>query len=484
VNNKRLTQRELVFERLKAGETVKDIRDDFSSKSSIQAGIVLYLDWGEGKVSEIQGEIIELEAAITEMDSERKRLSEAIGEAEGKKDALDGETSRLRGEMSSLENMYLVKKREFDEWTVKLDSYLERGVTEDAISRIGKLDFGDSDELLERIATVEDHQRLLRNSKLLGDLYLKKLKEKQELDVILKKIKEEVDSETNSLDELFRRRRVHEEVYSVVQGFLGEGYDTDTLLSILEALRGLRVKGQPNTSIQRLVDGLNGFQRLSELEEACRKKESELTKVCDELLEAQATLKGIRFTVLKEIEDVKKRSIAKLEDQVSKAEGLSEDIRDKIRQDLNVLKEEQRANYEELSKLAVKNITTIHNEAVSEIQKASSRAQASLTKYENMIREWGREKEEQGKLGETLEYAKILENILVDASSAKNLPVYFLERVVHATYYWVNYNSPEAMIRPDQKTNQMERNLRTINDYKVLALLNLVHNYFSDLIYP
>ena len=135
----------------------------------------------------------------------------------------------------------------------------------------------------------------------------------------LKSLVEAVASEKNELDEVQRKRAQHEEAYGVVEGFLLEGYDAGLLLGILEPLRSLSVKGQPVTSLRRLLDGLSEYRRLTELQEACTRKEDELAKLTRELAHSEARLITVKDTVLDVIEEAKDKSMVAIDLQGSEA---------------------------------------------------------------------------------------------------------------------------------------------------------------------
>ena len=60
------TKREIVFERLKAGEHFRDIKKEMGAGTSTYDGLRMYFDWVEPRVSELQSQLAGLEQDIEE----------------------------------------------------------------------------------------------------------------------------------------------------------------------------------------------------------------------------------------------------------------------------------------------------------------------------------------------------------------------------------------------------------------------------------
>ena len=112
--------------------------------------------------------------------------------------------------------------------------------------------------------------------------------EYDETETRLQEIRREIDSQRNILDEAKRRTQIFNEAVEVVKSFFREDYDTEILQGLKTALNNLAVKGQPKTSIKRLLEGLGNVRELAKLEAAIEEKKVELAKTEGELNNARA----------------------------------------------------------------------------------------------------------------------------------------------------------------------------------------------------
>ena len=469
---KRVTKKERVLQKLKKGEPFSVIRKEEGSGSSVYAALPLYFDWASENIEGLQSLVKSSEG---ELKTKRKLLGVLSNEIEmvGKKNENLGRAyNDLSTDMMKLESIHSEKKGNLDRVLSDLMSLRKRGLTEDIIAEVCKIDFGSKDELLGRIGTLEAFQVLSGELKKL-DVNIEDARSALARDdARLKSIRDEIVSQGNALDEVKRKRWRFNEANLVVQGFLQEGYNTELLLSLLEALGDFSIKGQPNTSIQRLVTGLSDYRRLEELQRACRDSQVELSRSKDELLEAQATLRAVKVNVLSMIQDAQVRSIRILEEQGKKLSA-------RVERDLGEIKDKQIAQYEKIGEIATDHLIKVHNSALSKIQNASANLGNTLTRYERFVKEWGDQKQERGEFQEILNYAEIIRYALENTELLKGLPVYVIERLAFAITNWINYNDPEAKMRPDEGTYNLERNLSTYSEYKVLALSRMISDYMS-----
>ena len=225
-------------------------------------------------------------------------------------------------------------------------------------------------------------------------------------------LRKEVSSTENALDEVQRRRRLHEEAYSVVQGFLQEGYDADLLLSLMEPLKSLSVKDHPRTSLDRFVKGLGGYKKLMELEDAVSSKEIELSNVTAELLSSRASLKAFNFDILKELEDAKNRSIQKITDQTKAAIEDTSKLRDESIDSLKKIQDAHEKTLDQLKNLGMGYVEDTSNSSLKEIRTVTQDLKTTIEGYEKVIREWGETKQQYGEFKEVMPYAQVIHDAM------------------------------------------------------------------------
>lgn len=80
-------------------------------------------------------------------------------------------------------------------------------------------------------------------------------------------IKKLVISQRNMLDELEIQTAAYEEAVVAVEGLLEDDYSVDDIKSLKSGLNHVQIKGDPKTSIRRLVEGLTKHKNLCTLEE-------------------------------------------------------------------------------------------------------------------------------------------------------------------------------------------------------------------------
>ena len=164
------TKKMAVFDRLKDREIFSEVRKEGGSGSTFYEGLRMYLDWAEPRVGELQSQLADLEHGVEETGEEHVKVLGEIEEAARKRDALEELVGARSGEFETLKVWIAEVRSDFTELNRARDDIRGKGVTDEAISRIGRIDFGEGEELLECISTVERHQELLMSNRILEDV--------------------------------------------------------------------------------------------------------------------------------------------------------------------------------------------------------------------------------------------------------------------------------------------------------------------------
>jgi len=477
----KVLKRDLVFERLMNGDSLGDVRREFKGGSSVYKGLKLFFERSEGRVLEYHTKIKSLDGELKAKKATNKKISEELRVANKTVEELDKQVKVKKNEISSLNEKYSEVWNTYETLTSKLDSLRKKGVNEPAIARIGKLDFGSGDELLGRLSTHEKHMELQSEIKGLG-LQIEEMTSRLKLDdTILENLKVDIASENNALDEVRRRRLLHDEANKVIQGYLQDGYDPELLLSLLEVLGGLAIKDQPKLSLERLVQGLKEYRELSLLKADLQDTQNEFDEISLKLAEAEASLVIIKKIILKEIEEAKNESIKMLLEQHSDAADLYSELKKQVETDLETLMNNHAAGLTILKEDALANLIAVNNKAVDTMDTAGNNFRDAMVGYESTIRDWGNEKKLEGKFKEIFRYAEIIYDIHESPKDVREIPPHIMERFVYTAANWAHAMVPDAMRKPDSGTRRLDRNFYEYTDYKILALLDMASKFFAEL---
>ena len=160
-SKKGLTQHQRVFERLMAGETIEQIRKDISGSSALQRGIQAYNERMQKDIPELQRAIRELENSRKNLDDDLQRLSNEVKKKVSEKKDLGTKINKERKKLEWSKKRNVDESNRFNKMIDSQEELRKRGLTDKTVERIGKVDFGEGDELLERISTVEKYHILL-----------------------------------------------------------------------------------------------------------------------------------------------------------------------------------------------------------------------------------------------------------------------------------------------------------------------------------
>jgi hypothetical protein len=343
---------------------------------------------------------------------------------------------------------------------------------------VGKIDFGLEDELLDRIGTVEKFKELEVATGHLDEELADKEGDYMDRLAKLKSLEEAVASGTNELDEVRRRRLLHEEAYRVVEGFLQAGYDAGLLLGILEPLESLAVKGQPLISLRRLLDGLSEYKKLMELQEACTKKETELAKLTEELAHTEATLRTVKDTVLEVIEEAKDESLALIGRQGSEALEMTKSLKDQYTLHLEELQKGQIARSEQSRKMGEAHIIKMQKEAMAQIKTFTESLWTTLLQYEDMVRKWGEEKEKWGRLKDVMPYAEIVHDAIEYKDNYEKISPDMISSFVRLVRFWIHGKIPNELVCPTREIANQDPTLSVYSSYKLTSMIDMIELYF------
>lgn len=469
--------RERALEKMKAGASWKDLKDEFG-QSTLYTAFSDYFAWAEGRVRNLLGKIQESKASSASFREEEQKLRFQVGVLSRQVDELESIGSHLREDEEALSFKFKSKEEQLRDLEQRVEDLREQGCTEEVFSRICRIEFGDGDELLARIETYEIHEELKKAVTSHRD-ELDRIKtaveqENQALD----EIKNEVNSWSNLLDEWKRKAWMWKEAQNVMLSFFKDGYDTATLIGLKRAVNVLVVKGNPRVTVKRLLDALGDMKELTEIEATLRQRKRELTRTQKELDKAKGSLKAVKENILDEIEstlEVSSRHLRALNEiavnKIQKQGTQTEERFKRLSEDLNTQAEALRENAETAIRMT-------GDEYRREIHGLNEAAQQCLGDYRSEVQKWGKMKEEMGAYAGLIEYGYVLMGVLKNPEAITKIPPEVMVQIVERLHLYVLHKFPDVYTTPSPNAADKEYSL---NQYMRCRLSSLVEWLKDDL---
>ncbi|MGD0496453.1 MAG: hypothetical protein ABSB28_10545 [Candidatus Bathyarchaeia archaeon] len=343
-----------VKEDLHAGKPWDVIYKRYRSKSQIYEGLTEWFEEVKGEITAKQDEAAGLDAKVEDLTSRVKGASTEHAGLLEKSEDLKEKCEQLSESVSSLEQRKATLDTHLNNLTSKIDDLASRGVTLEVVERIHTAQFESGEDLLGRVQTAQAHVRLREDEE-----KLRISKEKLEgtvnsLEGTVKGLQEKVTSAENKLDTVRDETAIYGTAVDAVKQLFRAGYKVEDISALREGLKVMEIKGDPEMSLKRFVDGL---QRVKSLETLRKQNEEEKTK-----LEA---IRRDRRAVEAELTSMKDTTVKALN---------------------------------EAREAAVTEVEKVEQEATAEIR-------GVLTNFKEDLKEWGEIKAEAGKLGDLIDLA-------------------------------------------------------------------------------
>lgn len=370
-----MAQVERIFDMMKAGQSWDEIIKT-AGKSSIYAGFIKYLPWAQQHVEDLQAEITTSEETVRSLNEDARKVKNSIEANQREVGNLETIKTKLSNENGSLTEQLQKLQKHFNEIEMKRGGLHNLGVTDEAIARVGKIQFRDGDELQDRLVTLDEYVKLRDETRNLNDRKVIDLKEYESLEQHIASLRKEIVAENNSLDEAKRKRWIWEQAQEVMLSFFSDGYDTELLLSLKTALNALAVKGSPKVTIRRLLDGLAKSNGLTEYEAAVRRKRSELTTVNSEIERVKGILGALQSDIITRIQKV-------AADGSRCIEATGKTARDEV----SAFSSETRKAISGVAAVSQTEVQTFGKIAVTELQKADETCRQALLNIDRNVKQ-------------------------------------------------------------------------------------------------
>lgn len=472
-----MSSREKALEMLKSGVPWEEVSIKFG-KSTLYSALAAYFPLASARVKELREEIFHLEVSVTACRKREADLSARADVLHCQVDELESHQTSYADEVEALSAEVESKRQQLRNLEDKVEELRKRGVTEETVSRIDRIEFGDGGELLGRIDTFQAHQELVGEVSALREelkgIEVAVEREKKTLD----EAHQDVAAECNLLDEWRRKAWMWKDAQNMMLSFFKDGYDTATLIGLKRAVNILAVKGKPKVTVKRLLDALWELQELTEIEATLRQKKTELTRTQKELDKAKGSLKAVKENILDEIESalkVSSRHLRTLNDVAVKEireQGVQSEERFKrLSEDLN-------AQVEALRENAETSIRMTGNVCRREIQGLNEATQQCLKDCWEEVQKWGEIKEEMGAYTDLIEYGYVLMGVLKNPEAITKIPPEVMVQIVERLHLYVLHKFPDVYSTPSPNAADKEYSL---NQYMRCRLSSLVEWLKDDL---
>jgi hypothetical protein len=230
-----------------------------------------------------------------------------------------------------------------------------------------------------------------------------------------------------------------------VDSVLKEGYHPGDLKSIVHGLKAVGIKGDPQGSVTRLVEGLETMKGLESADEKLRRKQDELkdkSKALDQVKEELASSKETTLKAIEEVRDASKQAIVDVGEQARKEtletarnfESRAEETASKVNAKFQEMTERQRA----------------------EVKDVTEREQ--------------RKAEVEQILGPGLALARALKS----PEDLKKVPPAFIMQVLESLTFWFEMNMPDFIVRSTEAIVAKDRSTFLLDRHKATTLIEFL----------
>jgi DNA repair exonuclease SbcCD ATPase subunit len=414
-----MSKRDKTLEMMRKGASWDNLQKERNrSASNFYEALRLYL----AEVEPLYTRAIERnrkeEARGAELNRENERLAKRNEELKKEGERLEDENkakaTRLKKTSSDLE----AEKGRIASIRDEVNKLAERGVTESAIAKVGRIDFGAADEILARVATAEKHRKLVFDDEELSKRIKANATQYAAAERELEATKRNVNSEGVKLDELRKEGLLYGEQLQFAKTLFGRGYSRDTLNSLTEALDSLTVEGQRDASLNRLVQTLRQAREMTTLTAAVMEKRAKLENLKNEVTDAKGALTAVKDTVLEKVREAEGEAVQQLRDLIAA--------------------------------------------------------------YDAEVRRWGELKQEAGRYEAAIKQANILLGVTSDPVMVRKLPIEIVAVLARRMNEWMKLHYGDVSLPPTEGALRIESWFNTWQKYKITAVSQWLADFLTE----
>jgi len=211
-----------------------------------------------------------LRQLILDYKKARENLQEVEEERKELQDFIDG-MPNLKEDYEKIEKKFVNKQNELGDLETRLNTLANKGVTVESIEKIDKIEFESGKELLERLTTIVDYEKMV--------------KEKDGLETQIEDLKSEKEDMEKTIDDDYLRLGQFRKSAKTIKPFFEEGYSEEHFQLLLEGLWETRLSDKPEESITRFLKAIDFNKKLHKISDEVKAKELEKANLGLELIE-------------------------------------------------------------------------------------------------------------------------------------------------------------------------------------------------------
>lgn len=461
--------------RLKAGATPPELLKEFRP-GPVYDALSEYLTFSSGLVEEIrrsvengQHELARIrEETRVALEESAARKAEVGVLAEGKAE-LDEDIEKRGLRVSEL-------RLEEERLDSKLEEYGERGVTDKTFRRLDRISFGSEDELITRLDTVERYLELVSETKNRNLELLSVTNKVNELGREIKNLKAEAVKLRNERDEELSRNYVQSESIRILSTFYKDKYTSSDIEGIRIGLNTLGIKGNPRTSVKRLIETLGGELKLSRLRIEIDARRTELDTLVKTLESVKGQLNSYSNVALASLKEVKAATRNQIDAIYKEAVFRVGDMGQTANKQLESLLSNQLLALDKASKAGVGNLIDIHNEAKIRIDETVDTVRDEVkTTIRQELAPYHTALELIPKMEPFASYGYLLMMVPHNKILANKVPAIFVATMAASIDSWVREMMPEAITKPPKDVTMIAPMLGIEMPCKLFAVSMWLH---------
>lgn len=431
--------------RLKGGATPVELLKEFSP-GPVYDAVREFLVYSAGEVEEIRRSREKELQELARVKEEGKVAVECVATRKAEVESLAGRLRGLEedvtGRGQQVAELRLVENR----LDLKLEEYSGRGITDRTFGRLGRFSFGGEDELISRLDTAERYLSFVSEtekkgiewSDLTGSLEVLG-REKATLDADIVKLKGERDEERS-------KNFVQSESIRILSTFYDDGYASDDIEGIRIGLNTLGIRGNPETSVRRLVDFLRGELELSKLKGEIGARRDELEVLVMTIERVKGQLNSYRDVALAALTKSETTSRACIEGVYADTVGNVKAVGESAEKQIQNISSSHVAAIDAAGKKGIETLINIHSLAKLEIEDTVDSIRNEVkTTIRAEFEPYHRAFELVPMMQPFASYGFLLMRVPMDRTLAYKVPKIFVANMATSIDSWVKEMLPEAM---------------------------------------
>jgi chromosome segregation ATPase len=476
-----MNKTEQALKDLLAGKPWKKLLEMYG-KSTIYSALTSYLPSVEKEIKKLERKKVDLESTIQTNSTQVKNLTSTVQKLETHKGILETQIDELHTtEQKLISNIEFGENRR-----EKLESGLaeleRKGITQELITEISKMDVASPEELLERLKTKVQYDALTKELSKNQEELTKLQTNNRSMIKRLDQVRDEIKSEKNTLDEVRRTNIFFKNSLDLLVKFQGKGYPAELLDRVLIAVDRLAIKGEKATSIRRFLRILGSVKEIAELEALLTQLKAERDVLKGEIADVKGILAALKEGTLNPIEQAQRAAIQSIhavsDTTIKSIKGIDVEFN-------NVLARTRQEIMGTLGDTQSKGESAlrVHEKLLKEtLSSVYWIVQSSLNVYHDEIQRWGSIKEEAKQYEMDIQRANLLLGILKEPETITIVPFEIIVTLLERISVYLHYKFQDTTIVPPPQISNKEFHLTSWDSIRVTSIAEWLCIYLKNVL--